>query len=67
MAYSGAIIVVGTAKRITQETIGFLIEMDDTKTLFAKQFYPSTVATWHRQDALKAIESNRPLLSVMEP
>jgi len=66
MAYSGAIIVVGTAKRITQETIGFLIEMDDTKTLFAKQFYPSTVATWHRQDALKAIESNRPLLSVME-
>ena len=66
MACSGAVIVVGTAKRITQETIGFLIEMDYAKTLFAKQIYPSAVATWHRQDAAKAIASNQSLLSIME-
>jgi len=63
---SGAIIVVGTAKRITQETIGFLIEIDHARILLTKQFRPPRVATWHKQDALKAIEANRSLISIME-
>jgi hypothetical protein len=66
MASSGSLIVVGTARRITQETIGFLVEMDDSSMLAAKQFCPSTVATWHKQDALAAIKSSRSLVSVME-
>jgi hypothetical protein len=39
--------------------------MDHAKTLFAKH-YPSAVATWHKQDTLKAIASNQSLLSIME-
>jgi hypothetical protein len=62
MAGSGSLIVVGTARRITQETIGFLIEIDDSSMLAAKQFCPSTVATWH----IAAIKCSRSLISVME-
>src|ERR1700730_14273165 len=66
MASSGALIIVGTATKITQETIGFLIEMDYGRILSSKQFYPEGVATWHKQDAVTAIELGEPLLDIME-
>src|SRR3984893_7901321 len=66
MASSGAMIIVGTAKRITQETIGFLVEMDYGRILSTKQFYPEGVATWHKQDSATALELQQPLLAIME-
>jgi hypothetical protein len=59
-------IIVGVAKRITQEGIGFLVEMDYGRILVTKHFNLEGIATWHRQDTATAIELNQPLLTIME-